>query len=128
MNKIFFFAGAAVAAAVLAGCAAMEASNQESLMAAAGFRERVPQTAKQQAIYEQMPAYQVQSMPVGDQIVYLYKDPKQGVVYYGGEAEYGRYKQLALQQSISDQQMMAAQLNQQTAMMYAGWGPWGLWY
>lgn len=118
----------AFSAGFFTGCASLDAGNQESLMTAAGFRERTPQTARQQSIYQSMPDYKIQTMPVGGKLVYLYKDPKQGAVYYGGQAEYEHYKQLALKQQISDQQLMAAQINQQTALMYSDWGPWGLWY
>jgi hypothetical protein len=116
------------ATAVFAGCAAMEAGDTENTLAAAGFRERTPLTNRQQEIYDSMPSYKVQTMTVADQPVYLYKDPKKGVVFYGGQREYDKYKQLSIQQNIANEQLMAAQINQQTALIYGEWGPWGLWY
>jgi hypothetical protein len=118
----------ALAGAALIGCAAMESSSDENLMAAAGFRPQTPSSAKQQTVFAALPSYKVQRLNQGGQWVYLYKDPKQGVVYVGGPNEYERYRQLGLQQDISSEQLAAAELNQEAAAEYSAWGPWGLWY
>jgi len=121
-------AALAIAAAALVGCAAMESGNNEALMGAAGFQTRTPETPKQQQIYSGMPDYKIQRMNLNGKWLYLYKDPKQGVVYVGGDKEYQQFQQLAVQQSIASDQLNAAEINQQTAMDYSMWGPWGLWY
>ena len=126
--RIVSIALASVATIFFAGCAAMDAGDTESSLSAAGFRERMPLTNRQQEIYAEMPDYKIQTMTVAGQPVYLYKDPKKGVVFYGGQREYDKYKQLSIQQNIANEELMAAQIDQQTALIYGEWGPWGLWY
>ena len=86
-NTVVIFA-ASVAALFLAGCAGMASSNTESLLTAAGFRARTPQTPKQQQIYAALPPYQVQRATVNGKVFYVYKDEKAGVAYVGREQEY----------------------------------------
>jgi hypothetical protein len=45
---------------------------------------------------------------VNGKVFYVYKEEKKGVAYIGGEAEYQRYQQLAVQQQIAQDQYMAA--------------------
>jgi hypothetical protein len=120
----------AVAAALfLAGCASMTSANTESLLTAAGFRARTPQTPKQQQIYAALPPYKVQRATVKGQVFYVYKDEKAGVAYVGREQEYQRYQQLAIQQQIAQNQIMAAEMEQQAALdWYGGFGFRRIWW
>jgi hypothetical protein len=117
----------AAAAAGLAGCASMEASNKESLLIAAGFRTRTPSTPAQVALYDRMTPYKVERRVSKGKVLYAFADKKNRVVYIGGEKEYQRYKQLGLQQSIAQNELEAAQINEEAAMGW-DWGPWGLWW
>jgi hypothetical protein len=111
----------------LTGCASMNASNQESLLAAAGFRVRTPETAKQKELYAAAPAYKVQRVTVNDRIFYAFKDEGKGVAYVGGEAEYQRYQQLSIQQRVASDNYMAAEMNRDMAMgWYGAYGPYAL--
>src|SRR6266545_2815054 len=58
LNVILIFA-TAVTALFVAGCAEMGSGNTTSLLTAAGFRARTPQTPQQQQIYAALPPYQV---------------------------------------------------------------------
>jgi hypothetical protein len=103
-------------AILLAGCVSMTSANTESLLTAAGFRARTPQTPKQQQIYAALPPYQVERATVpGKGVFYVYKDEKAGLAYIGREAEYQHYQQLAIQQQIVQNQIMAAEMEQQAA-------------
>jgi hypothetical protein len=111
----------------LAGCASMDASNQRSLLSAAGFRVLTPTTAKQRELYTNAESYKVLRGDKNGRVFYAYKDEKQGVAYVGGEAEYQRYQQLAVQQNIANQNMLAAQMQRDAAWgWYGAWGP-GVW-
>jgi hypothetical protein len=111
----------------LAGCASYDAQNKKSLLIAAGFRTRTPATAKQQAMLNRMTPYKLERRIRSGKVLYAYADKQQNVVYIGGENEYQKYKQLALQQSIARDQLEAAQINEE-ASMYNDWGPyWGPW-
>src|SRR5215510_9793829 len=117
----------AVAAATLfvAGCASVGSGNTTSLLTAAGFRARAPQTPKQQELYAALPPYKVQQATVpGKGVFYVYKDTNAGVAYIGREAEYQQYKQLCVQQQIASDYYMAAQMNTVYARgWYGAWGP-----
>jgi hypothetical protein len=112
----------------LAGCAGMGSSNTESLLTAAGFRARTPQTPKQQQIYAALPPYQIQRATVNGKVFYVYKDEKAGVAYVGREQVYQRYQQLAIQQQIAQNQIAAAEMEQQAALdWYGGFGFRRIW-
>lgn len=111
----------------LAGCASWNAANDESLLSAAGFQTKTPSTAKQQAFYNALPPFSVEREVIKGKPVYVYADKKNGIVYFGGEAEYQRYKALGLKQSIAEENLMAADMEQQDEMDWGVWGPIGFW-
>ena len=117
--------------AILAGCASWDAQNKESLLSAAGFRTRTPSTANQVAMFNRMTPYKIERRIRNGKVLYAYADKQNNVVYLGGENEYQKYKQLALQQSIAQDQIEAAQINED-ASLYNGfgpyWGPWNIWW
>ena len=108
----------------------MEHSNNVSLLTAAGFKVRTPQTDKQKEIYAALPDQQVMRATVkGKGVYYVYKDQAHGIAYVGREAEYQQYQNLAIQQQIAQQYYMAAEMNQQAAWgWYGAWGPRGIWW
>jgi hypothetical protein len=128
-NLLIIFAAAA-AALFLAGCAEMGAGNTTSLLTAAGFRPRTPQTPKQQEIYAALPPYTVERATVkGKGVFYVYKDEKAGLAYIGREAEYQRYQGLAIQQQIAQERYMAAEMERDAAWRwYGAWGPSAFWW
>jgi hypothetical protein len=119
--------------AVFDGCASWDASSQESLLSAAGFKTRTPSTAAQEAMFGRMTPYTVERRERNGKILYAYADKQKRVLYIGGEAEYQRYKQLGLQKSIAESQLQAAQVNEEASLYnraYWGpyWGPWEPWW
>jgi hypothetical protein len=127
-NTLIIFAAAA-AALFSAGCAAMQSGNTTSLLTAAGFRARTPQTAKQKQIYASLPAYKVHRVTVKGQVFYVYKDEKAGLAYIGREQEYQRYQQVAIQQQIAQDQYMAAEMDRDAALnWYGGFGFRRIWW
>ncbi|HYZ73781.1 MAG TPA: hypothetical protein VE641_11925 [Chthoniobacterales bacterium] len=119
--------------ALFNGCASWDASSQESLLSAAGFKTRTPSTPKQEAMFARMAPYTVERRERHGKVLYAYADKKQHLLYIGGEAEYQRYKQLGLQKSIADSQLQAAQINEDATLYdqaYWGpyWGPWNPWW
>jgi len=116
--------------AFLSGCASYDAQNKESLLIAAGFRARTPSTAKQQVMFNRMVPYKLERRIRNGKVLYAYADKQQNIVYIGGETEYQQYKQLALQKSIAEDQLEAAQINEDTSLYDWGpyWGPWNVWW
>jgi hypothetical protein len=128
-SNIVILLATVAGAILLASCAGMGSGNTTSLLTAAGFRARTPQTPKQQQMYAALPPYQVQRATVKGQVFYVYKDEKAGVAYVGREAEYQRYQQLAIQQQIAQNQIMAAEMEQQAALdWYGGFGFRRIWW
>ena len=119
--------------ALFNGCASWDASSQESLLSAAGFKTRTPSTPQQQTMFARMAPYTVERRERHGKVLYAYADKNQHLLYIGGEAEYQRYKQLGLQKSIADNQLQAAQINEDATLFnqtYWGpyWGPWNPWW
>jgi hypothetical protein len=117
--------------AVFDGCASWDASSQEALLSAAGFKTRTPSTPAQEAMFGRMTPYTVERRERNGKVLYAYADKGKQLLYIGGEPEYQRYKQLGLQKSISESQLQAAQINEE-ASLYNQWGPywgpyWGPW-
>jgi len=102
----------ATAVVLLAACAASSPSpNTVSLLGAAGFRVRTPETAQQKEIFANLAAYKVESIQVKGQTFYVYKDASKGLALVGHQAEYERYRQMARQDRLAasyDTAMMAS--------------------
>lgn len=127
-SNIVFIFFAAAAALLVAGCAEMEATNTKSLLSAAGFRARTPQTPKQREVYTALPPYKVERATVNGKTFYVFKDEKAGVAYVGHEPEYQHYRALAVQQQIAQDYYMAASMNTYSARgWYGAWGP-SIWW
>ncbi len=128
VNIILIFAVAA-ATLVVAGCAEMGSGNTTSLLSAAGFRARTPQTPKQQQMYAALPPYKVERATVKGHVFYVYKDEKAGVAYVGREQEYQSYQQLAIQQQIAQNYYTAVAMDRAAAYgWYGAWGPRAFWW
>jgi len=119
-------AAALAGTGLVTGCASMGASSTEPLLSAAGFRARTPETAAQKSIYAELPPYKVQRGTHQGKVFYAYKNEKEGVAYVGGEAEYQKYQELAVQRRIARDQYEAAQMNQ--AMAYRWYGAYPYYY
>ena len=129
-STILIVFAVASTALFLTSCAEMQSGNTTSLLTAAGFRARTPQTPTQQQIYAALPPYQVERATVkGKGVFYVYKDEKAGLAYVGREQEYQRYQQLAVQQQIAQNYYMAAEMDRAAAWQwYGAWGPRGMWW
>jgi hypothetical protein len=68
ISNIVVFLARVSGAILLAGRASMTSDNTKSLLTAAGFRARTPQTPKQQQIYAALPPYQVERATVKGQV------------------------------------------------------------
>lgn len=116
----------ALAAVVLTGCAAIERAEHKSteqMLAAAGFNALPADTPQRQAALAQLKPYTISQQFRGGQALYVYPDAQGNFVYIGDQAAYDRYQNLNVQQDISDQNLMAAQM----ATMPGMWGGWGYW-
>jgi hypothetical protein len=105
---------------LFSSCASMDASNQESMLSAAGFVARSPENANQRKLYDELPAYKVHRATYKGKVIYAYKNEKEGVAYVGGETAYQQYQQIAIRKRIASDYYQAAEMNRA-----ASWGWYG---
>jgi hypothetical protein len=94
----------------LAGCATgpsgSSAPSQADLLTQAGFKSHPANSPEKLAYIHTLPAKKVVLNQYNDKPLYLVcTDPDSKQCFLGDEAAYDRYKQLAIQQSISEDQM-----------------------
>ncbi|MDA0294083.1 MAG: hypothetical protein O3A75_04515 [Verrucomicrobia bacterium] len=116
-----------LAAALLTGCAAIqraENSATEQLLTAAGFRVLPADTAQKQAKLAELKPYTIARQIRDDSVYYIYPDDQNNFVLIGDQAAYSKYQNLVVQQQLSNQNLMAAQM-ETTPGMWGGWGFYG---
>lgn len=116
-------------AILLAACMSQQqrVENKEDLLSAAGFTARPANTPERAAMLKTLPPNKFVRRAHGDGFVYIFADPLVcNCLYIGDQAAYGRYRQEVLQRQIANEQMMAAQMNEDAAWNWGAWGPgWG---
>src|SRR6188768_235018 len=97
---------------LLPSCATTSSSARETpLLSEAGFTARTPETAKQRELYDSIPARQLQRAQVKGKVYNAWKDDVKGVVWIGDEDAYQRYRELALQRQIAEEELAAATMS-----------------
>ena len=114
---------------VLAGCAAMRqerARDKENMLAAAGFQMKPADTPNRVAHLQTLTPLKLLPYTRSDgKLLYVYADPKGcNCLYVGDETAYQRYRALAEQRKIAQEQMVTAQMNADAAMDWGLWGPY----
>ncbi len=116
-------------AAALAGCAMMErqeVTDVERMLSAAGFQMKYADTPDKLAHLQTLTPMKLVPHNDGDRVRFVYADAKYCKCLFAGDQEdYQRYQQLAVQKSIADEQRQAAMMNEDAAMNWGMWGPWG---
>lgn len=111
--------GAALALALVSGCATL-IHDRENQLSAAGFTVRPADTPERQAQLMKLPANRVSQQIRGQTVSYLYPDPVVcHCLYVGSEQNFSRYQQALQQQRVANEQLQASQFNDWD------WGPWG---
>lgn len=112
----------------LAGCAAMqkqETIETERLLSAAGFQVKLADTPQKQTNLQALPQQKLLLRQQSGKIYYIYPDATDcKCLYYGNEQAYQRYQRLALERNMAQEQIQAAELNEDMAMDGSG-GPGG---
>lgn len=120
---------ALVAAGILlAGCATERqiVQGKEDMLAAAGFTIRPADTPERQAQLKTLTPHRFIYQQRNGTNVYIYSDPTIcDCLYIGTEQAYQKYRQLAIQKQIADEQVQAAQMNSMANMNNFSWGAWG---
>lgn len=106
---LFYALLAAVIGIALVGCATAPSGStsksQEDLLKDAGFKAHTAKTPERLAYVNTLPAKKVVSNKYQGKVLYLVcTDPGSKQCYLGDEAAYKRYQQMAIQQSLSEDQ------------------------
>jgi len=119
---------AALLGAAVGACAAIErgeARSTEDLLAAAGFRQLPADTPQRIDALASMKPRTLTTVVRAGAPHFVYPDPTNcNCLYVGSQANYDEYKRLSLQKQIADEQIMAAQDEQDAAFDWGLWGPW----
>lgn len=107
--------------ALITGCSTT--TGKENMLSAAGFNAVPADTPERQAHLKSLPADKITPVQRNGTTYYTFADPKHNVLYVGQEAQYQEYRRLRLQKQMADEQLAAAQMNEDAA--WNAWGPWG---
>jgi len=129
MRELTRYAVAVALIVVVGGCAAMReerAKDKENLLAAAGFQMKPANSPSRVAHLQTLTPLKLLPYTRTDgKLLYVYADPKGcNCLYVGDETAYQRYRALAQQQKIAQEQMVTAQMNADAAMDWGLWGPY----
>ena len=116
----FKMISATVLLALTVGCATT--NSNADLLSAAGFRRFPADTPQKQELLKTLTPGRLTLITWKGKQFYVQPDVANNLAFVGTPAEYQTYQQLRLARQLSNDNLMAAQMNQ-TAMM--GWGPWG---
>src|SRR5260370_29276955 len=104
------------------GCTSMQTQNKENLLIAAGFKVITPHTAAQQQKLQALPPDHVTLVQKDGKTYYVFPDAANNQPYVGGPKQYQAYRQLRLANKLANENLEAAQMNQDASM---NWGAWG---
>jgi hypothetical protein len=111
--------------ALTVGCTGMQTQNKENLLIAAGFKVIVPSTAAQKQKLQALPAGKVTLVQKSGKTYYVFPDVANNQAYVGGPKQYQAYKQLRLANKLANENLEAAEMNQDASMNWDAWGGWG---
>ncbi len=117
--------GAFALLVLVLGCSSTQTQNKENLLIAAGFKVIVPSTAAQQQKLQALPAGKVTLVQKDGKTYYVFPDAANNQAYVGGPTQYQAYKQLRLENKLTNENLEAAEMNQDAAMDWGAWGGWG---
>ena len=129
MKQLFSCSRILVAVALLTvavGCTTTGGlTSQENLLASAGFQQRNADTPKKQEVLKTLPKGQLTLIAWKGKNYYVQPDSTNpNVAWVGTPAEFQTYQQLRLAKQLSNDNLMAAQMNQDAMYRWGGaWGP-----
>lgn len=129
MKHILTSGLAALALVALATGCAESLQSKENLAVAAGFKAITPTKPNQVARLHSLPPDKVTRITHKGQTYYVLPDVANNVAYVGGPKQYQSYQQLRLARQMSNQNLEAAEMNEDASMNmnWGAWGGWGAW-
>ena len=119
----FRVVGAIALLALAAGCATTATTSTTELLTAAGFKLVTADTPKKQELLDSLPKGQLSLITWKGKTFYVQPAAAPNQAYVGTPTEYQSYQQLRLAKQLSNDNLMAAQMNSDAMN---GWGnAWG---
>ncbi len=115
--------GALLLSLFAAGCSTTQ--NTENLLVTAGFRNVLAQTAQQKQLLASLPAGKMSTVLKDGKTYYVFPNQATNSALVGTQDQYTAFRQLLFVQNISDQNLMAAQMNSAPGWGGAWGGGWG---
>ena len=104
------------------GCATTSGSHTD-MLAAAGFKTVKADTPKKQSLLKTLPTGQLSLITWKGKQLYVQPDVPNNQAYVGTPTEYQAYQQLRLAKQMSNDNLMAAQMNDDAMNSWGVWGP-----
>lgn len=126
MKKLLTFTPVVTATALLAlasGCATTATTSNTDMLSAAGFKLVIADTPKKQELLKTLPTGQLSLITWKGKNFYVQPDVPNNRAYVGTPTEYQAYQQLRLAKQLSNDNLMAAQMNQDAMDRWNVWGP-----
>ena len=114
--KALLFAG--VLAALALGC--NTTAPTENMLTAAGFKTIPADNQEKLAHLNTLPPGKITTVKRSGTLYYVYPDAKNNTLYVGQQEQYQEYQKLRRQKLMEDEQLNAADANNE-----APWGVWG---
>ena len=118
----FRVAGAIALLAVAIGCAT-STTEKTDLLTAAGFKLLTADTPEKQELLNTLPKSQLSLITWKGKSFYVQPAAASNQAYVGTPTEYQAYQQLRLAKQMSNDNLMAAQMNSNAMMRWNAWGP-----
>jgi hypothetical protein len=125
MNQLFkpFRVVSAIALLALATGCATTSSPRTDLLAAAGFQVAAADTSEKQELLKTLPTGQLSQVTWQGETFFVQPDVPSNRVWVGRQREFQAYQQLRLARQMSNDNLRAAQMNQQAMRNWnRGWG------
>ena len=105
------------------GCATTATTSSTDMLSAAGFKLVAADTPQKQELLKTLPAGQLSLITWKKKQFYVWPDAANNQAYVGTPTEYQSYQQLRLAKQMSNDNLMAAQMNQDAMNRWSVWGP-----
>jgi hypothetical protein len=121
--KQFRILSAIALLALAAGCATTSTTQTTDMLTAAGFKLLIADTPKKQDVLNTLPKGQLSLVTYKGKTFYVQPAAASNQAYVGTPKEYQAYQGLRLAKQMSNDNLMAAQMNQDAMMRWNAWGP-----
>lgn len=122
--KFGLAAGLILTATACAAIDRQETEKTEQLLAAAGFKMKIPDTQQKTTDLQAMKQNRILPRTKDGTLYFLYADAKTcGCLYVGNQANYDAYQKLAVQREMAIANQEAALDAEESAEL--NWGAWG---